>query len=88
MQVDELLKPFPIKEFLPFPRALMGPGAREMIGSEALKMGFRKTLVMTSGLRGTDIVHKSVESMKYHGLESWSTTRWSPTPRTTTSWTR
>jgi methanol:N,N-dimethyl-4-nitrosoaniline oxidoreductase len=25
MQVDELLKPFPIKEFHPFPRALMGP---------------------------------------------------------------
>ncbi len=23
MQVDELLKPFPIKEFHPFPRALM-----------------------------------------------------------------
>ena len=69
MQVDELLKPFPIKEFHPFPRALMGPGAHEMIGPEALKMGFRKTLVMTSGLRGTDIVTKIVESMKYHGLE-------------------
>ena len=69
MQVDELLKPFPIKEFHPFPRALMGPGAHEMIGPEALKLGFRKTLVMTSGLRGTDIVHKIVESMKYHGLE-------------------
>ena len=69
MQVDELLKPFPIKEFHPFPRALMGPGAHEMIGPEALKLGFKKTLVMTSGLRGTDIVHKIVESMKYHGLE-------------------
>ena len=44
MQVDELLKPFPIKEFHPFPRALMGPGAHEMIGPEALKLGFRKTL--------------------------------------------
>ena len=60
MQVDELLKPFPIKEFHPFPRALMGPGAHEMIGPEALKMGFRKTLVMTSGLRGTDIVRVPV----------------------------
>ena len=47
----------------------MGPGAHEMIGPEALKLGFKKTLVMTSGLRGTDIVHKIVESMKYHGLE-------------------
>src|SRR6201995_2501730 len=61
MQVDELLKPFPIKEFHPFPRALLGP--------EALKLGFHKTLVMTSGLRGTDIVHKIVESLKYHGIE-------------------
>lgn len=69
MQVDELLKPFPIKEFHPFPRALMGPGAHEMIGPEALKLGFHKTLIMTSGLRGTDIVHKIAESMKYHGLE-------------------
>ena len=69
MQVDELLKPFPIKEFHPFPRALLGPGSHELIGPEALKMGFKKTLVMTSGLRGTDIVHKIVESMKWHGLE-------------------
>ena len=69
MQVDELLKPFPIKEFHPFPRAMIGPGAHEMIGPEALKLGFKKTLVMTSGLRGSDIIHKIVESMKYHGLE-------------------
>ncbi len=69
MQVDELLQPFPIKEFHPFPRAMLGPGAHEMIGPEALKLGFKKTLVMTSGLRGSDIIHKIVESMKYHGLE-------------------
>ncbi|MFW0797419.1 NDMA-dependent methanol dehydrogenase [Gordonia sp. CPCC 205515] len=69
MQVDELLKPFPIKEFHPFPRAMMGPGAHEMIGPEALKLGFKKTLVMTTGLRGSDTVHKIVESCKYHGLE-------------------
>jgi len=69
MQVDELLKPFPIKEFHPFPRGILGPGAHEMIGPEALKLGFRKTLVMTTGLRGSETVHKIVESMKYHGLE-------------------
>ena len=69
MQVDELLKPFPIKEFHPFPRAMLGPGAHEMIGPEALKLGFKKSLVMTSGLRGSDIIHKISESMKYHGLE-------------------
>ena len=64
MKVEELLKPFPIKEFHPFPRALMGPGAHEIIGPEALKLGFGRTLVMTSGLRGTDVVHKIAESMK------------------------
>src|SRR4051795_7646288 len=69
MQVDELLQPFPIKEFHPFPRALLGPGSHELIGPEALKLGFKKTLVMTSGLRGTNIVNKIVESMKYHGLD-------------------
>lgn len=69
MQVDELLKPFPIKEFHPFPRALLGPGGSEMIGPEALKLGFKKPLVMTTGLRGSDVVHKIVESLKYHGLD-------------------
>ena len=69
MKVEDLLKPFPLKEFHPFPRALMGPGAHEMIGPEALKLGFTKPLVMTSGLRGTDIVHNIVESLKYHGLD-------------------
>jgi methanol:N,N-dimethyl-4-nitrosoaniline oxidoreductase len=70
MQVDELLKPFPIKEFHPFPRAMLGPGAHEMIGPEAKKLGFRKILVMTTGLRGSDTVHKIVESLKWHGLET------------------
>ncbi len=69
MQVDERLKPFPIKEFHPFARAMLGPGAHEMIGPEALKIGCRKTLVMTAGLRGSDTVHKIVESLKYHGPE-------------------
>ncbi len=64
MKVEDLLKPFPIKEFHPFPRAMMGPGAHEMVGPEALKMGFKKTLLMCSGLRGTDIVHNMAESLK------------------------
>ncbi|TQL67562.1 methanol dehydrogenase (acceptor) apoprotein [Nocardioides albertanoniae] len=70
MQVDELLKPFPIKEFHPFPRALLGPGSHELIGPEAIKLGFTKPLVMTSGLRGTNIVQKIVDSLKYHGLDA------------------
>lgn len=69
MQVDEMLPLFPIKEFHPFPRALLGPGAHELIGPEALKLGFKKSLIMTSGLRGSDIVHKISESERHHGLE-------------------
>lgn len=69
MQVDELIKPFPLKEFHPMPRALLGPGAHEMIGPEALNMGMKSPLVMTSGLRGTEIVPKIFESLKYHGLD-------------------
>src|SRR6266508_5179105 len=69
MQVDELLKPFPIKEFHPFPRALLGPGAWELVGTEAKKLGFQRVLVMTSGLRGSGTVDKLVGSLKYHGLE-------------------
>ena len=68
MQVDELLQPFPIKEFHPFPRALLGPGSHELIGPEAIKIGFQRPLIMPRGMRGTDMVHKIVESLKYHGL--------------------
>ncbi len=69
MQVEELLKPFPIKEFHPFPRAMLGPGAWELLGPEAKKLGFNRVLVMTSGLRGSDTVAKIVGSLRYHGLE-------------------
>jgi len=70
MQVEELIKPFPVKEFHPLPRALLGPGSREMIGSEARKLGFRRTLVITTGLRGSDTVREIVEAAKYHGVEA------------------
>ncbi len=70
MKVEELLKPFPIKEFHPFPRAMMGPGAFEMVGPEAIKMGFRKPLVMTSGLRGSGLVEQLMGSLKYHGIDA------------------
>src|SRR5512144_1052436 len=51
------------------PRGLLGPAAHKIIGPEAIKLGFRKPLVMTTGLRGSDTVHKIVESLKYHGLD-------------------
>jgi formaldehyde dismutase / methanol dehydrogenase len=68
VKVEEVFTQFPIKEFHPFPRALMGPGAWELIGVEAKNLGFERPLIMTSGLRGTDIVHKIFESLKWHGL--------------------
>jgi methanol:N,N-dimethyl-4-nitrosoaniline oxidoreductase len=70
MKVEELLKPFPIKEFHPFPRAMLGPGAFEMVGPEAIKLGFRKPLVMTSGLRGSGLVEQLMGSLKWHGIEA------------------
>ena len=70
MKVEELLKPFPIKEFHPFPRAMMGPGAFEMVGPEAIKMGFARPLVMTSGLRGSGLVEQLMGSLKYHGIDA------------------
>jgi methanol:N,N-dimethyl-4-nitrosoaniline oxidoreductase len=69
MKVEELIRLFPIKEFHPFPRALLGPGAHELIGPEAKKLGFQRTLVMTTGLRGSDIVERIVGSLRYHGIE-------------------
>ncbi len=87
MQVEDLLKPFPIKEFHPFPRALMGPGAHELIGPEAKKLGFTKTLIMTSGLRGTSIVHDISESMKYHGIDTVVYDKVESNPKDYTSWT-
>ena len=63
------LSDFPIKEFHPFPRALMGAGAYELIGVEAKKLGFKKTLLMTSGLKGTGIIDDIVGKVEYQGVE-------------------
>jgi len=69
MKVEELLRLFPIKEFHPFPRALLGPGASELIGPEAQKLGFKHTLVVTTGLRGSSTVENIMGSLKHHGIE-------------------
>lgn len=63
------LSDFPIKEFHPMPRALMGPGSYELIGVEAKKLGFKKTLLMTSGLRGTGIIDDIVGKVKYQDID-------------------
>ena len=68
MDVSQLTD-FPIKEFHPFPRALMGAGAYELIGVEAKNLGFKKTLLMTSGLKGTGIIDDIVGKIRYQGIE-------------------
>jgi len=60
---------FPIKEFHPMPRALLGPGAYELIGVEAKNLGFKRSLLMTSGLRGTDIIEDIVGKVRYQGVD-------------------
>ena len=60
---------FPIKEFHPFPRALMGVGAHDIIGVEAKNLGFKRTLLMTTGLRGSGIIEELVGKIEYQGVE-------------------
>lgn len=60
---------FPIKNFHPIPAALLGPGAHEMIGASARDLGFRRTLLMTTGLRGTGIVDEIRAQVEAAGVE-------------------
>ena len=77
MDVARLLA-FPIKNYHPTPHALLGPGAHEMIGLSAAQLGFQRTLLMTTGLRGTGIVDEvkgivegaGVEVVVFDGVES------------------
>jgi methanol:N,N-dimethyl-4-nitrosoaniline oxidoreductase len=68
MQADKLWE-FPIKEFHNVPRGLLGPGAYELVGVEAKNLGFKKSLLMTSGLRGTGIIDDIVGKVKYAGVD-------------------
>jgi methanol:N,N-dimethyl-4-nitrosoaniline oxidoreductase len=60
---------FPIKEFHPFPRAMLGVGAHEMIGVEAKKLGFSRALLVTTGLRGSGIVEDLKGKLEHQGVE-------------------
>ncbi|MEM8748273.1 MAG: iron-containing alcohol dehydrogenase [Actinomycetota bacterium] len=72
------LHAFPIKNYHPTPHAMLGPGAHEMIGVSAAQLGFQKTLLMTTGLRGTGIVDEvkgiveaaGVDVVVFDGVES------------------
>lgn len=60
----------PILEFHPINRALMGPGAYELIGVEAKNLGFKKTLLMTSGIKGTGLIDDIVGKLEHEGVET------------------
>ena len=68
MQAEKLWQ-FPIKEFHRMPRGILGPGAYEMVGVEAKKLGFKRSLLATSGLRGTGIVEDVAGKIKYQGVD-------------------
>ena len=68
MEADRLWQ-FPIKEFHNVPRGLLGPGAYELVGVEAKNLGFKRSLLMTSGLRGTGIIDDIVGKVKYQGVD-------------------
>lgn len=68
MQAEKLWQ-FPIKEFHRIPRGLLGPGAYELVGVEAKKLGFKRALLTTSGLRGTGIIDDIVGKVKYQGVD-------------------
>lgn len=65
-----ILSQFPIKEIHPIPRGLFGPGAVEIVGAEARKLGIKKACVVTSGIRGTDVVDRVVGSLHYHDIQT------------------
>jgi len=68
MEADRLWQ-FPIKELHNVPRGLLGPGAYELVGVEAKNLGFKRSLLMTSGLRGTGVVDDIVGKVKYQGVD-------------------
>ena len=68
MEVQRLWQ-FPIKEFHNVPRGLLGPGSYELVGVEAKNLGFKQSLLMTSGLRGTGIIDDIVGKVKYAGVD-------------------
>jgi methanol:N,N-dimethyl-4-nitrosoaniline oxidoreductase len=63
------LKIFPIKNFHPVPAALLGPGAHEMVGPSARELGFGRTLLMSTGLRGTGTVEEIRAQVEAAGVE-------------------
>ncbi|WP_224387005.1 NDMA-dependent methanol dehydrogenase [Pseudonocardia sp. ICBG1293] len=60
---------FPIKEFHPFPRALLGVGAHDILGVEAKNLGMTRVLFVTTGLRGSGIIEELKGKVEYQGVD-------------------
>ena len=69
MKVEELLKPFPIKEFHPFPRAMMGLGRRDG-RRRSNEAGVQEDPGDDARVCAAPESSQNMgESLKYHGLE-------------------
>jgi methanol:N,N-dimethyl-4-nitrosoaniline oxidoreductase len=53
----------------PMPRALIGAGLYARTGPEAKEMGFKRALVVSTGLRGTGIVEEIAANLREAGVE-------------------
>jgi methanol:N,N-dimethyl-4-nitrosoaniline oxidoreductase len=53
----------------PMPRALIGAGLYERVGVEAREMGFRRALVVSTGLAGTGILEEVAGLLAREGVE-------------------
>ena len=56
-------------DICPMPRALIGAGLFERVGVEAHEMGFRRALLVSTGLRGTGIVEETARLLRAAGVE-------------------
>ncbi|MGH2533403.1 MAG: iron-containing alcohol dehydrogenase [Thermomicrobiales bacterium] len=53
----------------PMPRALIGAGLYAQVGAEAKDMGFKRALVVSTGLKGTGIVDEIASLLREAGVE-------------------
>jgi methanol:N,N-dimethyl-4-nitrosoaniline oxidoreductase len=56
-------------DICPMPRALIGAGLFDRLGAEAKEMGFRRALLVSTGLRGTGIVDEAERLLRAAGVE-------------------
>src|SRR3546814_19120895 len=53
----------------PYTTLFRSVGAHDIIGGEAKNLGFKRTLLMTTGLRGSGIIEELTGKIEYQGVE-------------------